>query len=489
MAKLYKLSDEERNYFDECAKAIFVNPFSDEWANIARKSMPQYRLSRNAQKEFFKLEGRQLSHRLQRLKEKGISRVEDFVQEDQHLMKYTYLFATFILFIDEIDELLERHLRHPKENAPAEFADDLLRQLQARGFSKKDSLRYFSIFYQIQRAFYFIAHALIGNSKPMIHLRLALWKAVLSSNIDNYDRHLWDRMEDFSTLLVGETGTGKGAAAESIGRSGFIPFCPESKCFTQNINETFVSTNISEIPESLIESELFGHRKGAFTGAIDKHEGLLARCHENGALFLDEIGDFSSTVQIKLLKVLQDRQYTPVGSHASQRFSGRVIAATNRSLTDMREEGSFRSDLFYRLCSDVIPLPSLRERISDSKGELELLVQALSRRMFGESSLDLVDYTMDRLNHDLPQDYPWPGNVRELEQAIRRIMITGHYHGDQQSLIKTSDLSEKDLLTAEQVLSQHCKSLYDKHGSYEKVAAVVQLDRRTVKKYVELCRK
>lgn len=480
------LSDEDRNYFNECAKIIFINPFSDDWAAIARQSIPGYRLSRDAQKDFFKLVGQPLLHKLQTLDQQGLSKLQDFAEQDRFLMKYILLFSTFIVFIDEYDQLLEYQLTNPKKNSPVSFADDVVRHLQAQGFSKTDSFRYFSIFYQIQRAFFFIAHALIGDSGPMIRFRRALWYSVFSANIDNYDRHLWNRMEDFSTLLLGETGTGKGAAAESIGKSGFIPFSPDTKCFTQNFNEIFISTNISESPESLIESELFGHRKGAFTGAIEKRDGLLAQCSNHGALFLDEIGDFSSTVQIKLLKVLQERVYTPIGSQTQQRFSGRVIAATNRSLTVMREDGSFRSDLFYRLCSDVIELPSLRDRIADSPDELELLVHALTRRMFGEGSSDLVDYTMGRLNQDLPIDYPWPGNVRELEQAIRSIMITGHYSGHRLSAGTNQSNAIDRQQTAEQLLSRYCKLLYDSHESYEKVAGIVQLDRRTVKKYVQL---
>src|SRR5206468_6388704 len=129
-----------------------------------------------------------------------------------------------------------------------------------------------------------------------------------------------------------ETGTGKGTCASSIGRSGFIPFDERRGCFVESFTHGFTALNLSQFPETLIESELFGHRKGAFTGAVEAHEGVLARCSPYGAIFLDEIGDVSVPVQIKLLQVVQERIFCPVGRHEPIRFRGRVIAATNKSL-------------------------------------------------------------------------------------------------------------------------------------------------------------
>src|SRR5678815_4546992 len=197
----------------------------------------------------------------------------------------------------------------------------------------------------------------------MKELRRQLWQNVFTHDMRRYERHLWNRMEDFSTMLLGETGTGKGAAAAAIGRSGFIPFDEKHRCFAESFTRSFISLNLSQFPETLIESELFGHCKGAFTGAVEAHEGVFTRCSPHGAIFLDEIGDVSVPIQIKLLQVLQERTFCPVGSHEPLRFRGRVIAATNRSLDSLRKRDLFRQDFFYRLCSDMIEVPPLRLRL------------------------------------------------------------------------------------------------------------------------------
>jgi transcriptional regulator with PAS, ATPase and Fis domain len=245
-------------------------------------------------------------------------------------------------------------------------------------------------------------------------------------------------MEDFSTLLLGETGTGKGSAAASIGRSGLIPFDPGSNAFNVSFTETFIATNLSQFPQSLIESELFGHCKGAFTGAVEHHKGLFERCNIHGALFLDEIGDVAVPIQIKLLNVLEERSFSPVGSHKRLRFQGRVIAATNRPLDALRRDEGFREDFFYRLSSNVITVPPLRERLEEKPSELEQLTRILLKRMMAEEAPRLLDRVMAALRR-LPDRYPWPGNVRELEQALRRIILNGEYVPDPRPGVKWED--------------------------------------------------
>jgi transcriptional regulator with GAF, ATPase, and Fis domain len=323
----------------------------------------------------------------------------------------------------------------------------------------------------------------------MRRLRHALWNNVFTSDVRTYVNHLWNRMEDFSTLMLGETGTGKTAAAAAIGRSGLIPYDHKRGRFAASFTSTFVAANLSQYPESLIESELFGHRKGAFTGAIDNHEGLFERLSNYGALFLDEIGEVSVPIQIKLLNVLQERRFSPVGSHEQVRFDGRVIAATNRPISELRESDAFRDDFLYRLCSDVIEVPPLRQRIEEHPAELEQLVSLLITRATGREAPELIDMVIGSLETSLPDAYSWPGNVRELEQAVRRILLNGHYQGiaagdgggDEQSL---ADEFREGRLTATELTTRYCRLLYAQLGSYEQVARRIELDRRTVKKYI-----
>jgi transcriptional regulator with GAF, ATPase, and Fis domain len=297
-------------------------------------------------------------------------------------------------------------------------------------------------------------------------------------------------MEDFSTLILGETGTGKGTAAMSIGRSGFIPFDEKNERFVESFARSFVSLNLSQFSEALIESELFGHKKGAFTGAVEDYKGVFDRCSPYGAILLDEIGEVASPVQIKLLQVLQEREFCPVGSHAKRRFQGRVIAATNRTMEEIRNIGILRDDFFYRLCSDIITVPPLRQRIQEDSSELDDLLAHTVERMLGKPSSELVSMVREVIDKQLGPNYHWPGNVRELEQCVRRILLNRDYRGDHQKI--SSDLRSRLTegigngdLDAHDLLAGYCCMLYQRHGTFEEVGRRTRLDRRTVKKYIQ----
>lgn len=470
-------------FFKMVSDAAFSNPFSDKRVDIDRQivgadetvhwhSMLQPLL-------------KQLGDQIHVLEKAGGIVIDRNGGDDVRAVGVSVLFHVFHRYIDRFDKLIEDQIQAGDESLRAPFAFQCLEDMIGYGFKREDARRYVGMFYQIRRAYYFISTALVGESPAMKKLRSQLWDNIFTHEIAWYESCLWDRMEDFSTLLLGETGSGKGAAAAAIGRSGFIPFNPNAQKFEESFTRAFVSINLSQYPESLIESELFGHRKGAFTGAIEKHEGVFSRCSAHGAIFLDEIGDVSIPVQIKLLQVLQERTFAPVGSHEKLRFHGRVIAATNKSIDELRRNGEFRDDFYYRLCSDIITVPPLRERIRETPKELDMLAAHLLDRICGsELKLPIIG----KLKEDVGRNYAWPGNVRELEQAIRRIMITGSYTGD--TSIENQSASSLDQaiadgnLTAKELVDKYCRNLYELYGNYGEVARRTGLDWRTVKKNV-----
>ncbi|HSD75569.1 MAG TPA: sigma 54-interacting transcriptional regulator, partial [Steroidobacteraceae bacterium] len=233
----------------------------------------------------------------------GAAALQRLSADDRRLLEPPLLYVTYHRFVPQLDALIERQAGQGGAPLTVPFADEVIAELVRSGFPEERAVRYFAMFFQLRRAFYFILTSLAGESESMRRLREALWNNVFTHDMRGYEAALWGRMEDFSTVLLGETGTGKGSAAAAIGRSEFIPYLPAQRRFATNFAESFISINLSQFPETLIESELFGHRKGAFTGAIDHHEGVFERCDPHGALFLDEIGEVSIPVQIKLLQV------------------------------------------------------------------------------------------------------------------------------------------------------------------------------------------
>lgn len=470
------------NFFKLVAEAAFSNPFSSERAEVDRRILGAAEDVGWA--EMLEPLLQTLGEKLQALETTRNIVADRGSGEDAQAVAVSVLFHVFHQHMKQFDALIEEQIAAGDESCRAPFAFQCMEELVDYGFKRAEACRYVGMFYQIRRAYFFISRGLVGDSACLKQLRAQLWNNIFTHDISWYERCLWNRMEDFSTLLLGETGTGKGAAAAAIGRSGFIPFNPNAQKFEASFMRAFVSINLSQYPESLIESELFGHRKGAFTGAIEKHDGIFARCSPYGAIFLDEIGDVSVPVQIKLLQVLQERTFSPVGSHEKLRFKGRVIAATNKSIDALRRDGSFRDDFYYRLCSDLITVPPLRQRIRETPRELEMLATHLMQRICGS---DLQLPVVGKLKAVVDKTYAWPGNVRELEQAIRRIMLTGTYEGSTPGPtdeIALGQAVEAGNLTAKELVGKYCRDLYDTYGNYGEVARRTGLDWRTVKKNV-----
>lgn len=230
---------------------------------------------------------------------------------------------------------------------------------------------------------------IIGSSQPILR--------VLS---------LIDRVAptDSTVLITGETGTGKELVARTIHAK------------SSRVDRPFVAVNCSAIPDGLVESELFGHEKGSFTGAATSERGIL-RSAAGGTVMLDEIGDLPENAQAKLLRVLQEREITPVGSDRTVRFDARVVAATNRDLADLVSGGTFREDLYFRINVIGIEVPPLRERRED----ILLLAAFFLNRTTARRKRGRLEFT--QAAKTALEQYSWPGNIRELENVIERASI------------------------------------------------------------------
>ncbi|THB81775.1 MAG: sigma-54-dependent Fis family transcriptional regulator [Desulfobacteraceae bacterium] len=488
--KTYRLTSEERIFYKTVYNAAFANPFSSLRERLDQKIaglFPSVPRRESINQCIFEID-----RRIRELESRNRATIHAYEGEDRRLIRIVFLFDTFHKFRDDFDRLIKDQIKAQDTPVKVHFAEQAMQMLHQRGFSPESTCHYFALSYQLRRAFYFISNSLVGRCQSMQTLKKHLWYNVFTQNIDLYDNFLWDRMEDFSTLLLGETGTGKGTAAKAIGRSGFIPFDEKQNCFTQSFTRAFSSLNLSQYPETLLESELFGHKKGAFTGAVDDYQGVFDRCSPYGSILLDEIGEIPEHVQIKLLRVLQERTFTPVGGHTTARFNGRVIAATNRPKTDILEGKIFRDDFYYRLCSDIIEVPSLSRRIRERPKELDDLLAFTLKKLIGTDEPDLANKISRTIDRQLGKDYHWPGNVRELEQCVRSILLRREYKGNAKGVLQNQSLAQQLIhgiescdISVSSLVSGYCALLYEKFHTYEEVARKTGLDRRTIKKHVQ----
>ena len=347
----------------------------------------------------------------------------------------------------------------------------------------------FACFFQLRRAFHHIIESIIGSSMAAARLRAAVWQSIFTHDMRRYRRTLYDCLGDFTTLIRGPSGTGKELVARAIGLSRYIPFDTKTLTFTEDFVGSFYAINLSALPSTLIESELFGHRRGAFTGALQDRKGWLEVCPALGTVFLDEIGDLEASIQVKLLRVLQTRTFQALGDTTERHFRGKLIAATNRDLAQAMQEGHFREDFYYRLCSDLIVTPSLQEQLRESPEVLRELLLFIARRVAGVEAEALAEEVETWIVQHLSPDYEWAGNIRELEQCVRNVLVRKEYRPPQ---VRTHSAHEEfsrafteGELTADELLRRYCTLVYAQTRSYEETARRLQLDRRTVKSKID----
>jgi len=305
-------------------------------------------------------------------------------------------------FVGAVTDITERK----KSETNLQTAIDEIKKLRDQLFKENVALRV-----EIERASLF--DEIVGES-PALQGVLARVAKVAPANS--------------SVLITGETGTGKELVARAIHKR------------SRRSARAFVSVNCAAVPRDLIASELFGHEKGAFTGAIQRRLGRFELA-EGGTIFLDEVGELPAETQIALLRVLQEREFERVGGTGAIRTDVRVIAATNRDLEAAIAAGSFRSDLFYRLNVFPIEMPPLRERREDIPLLVEYFIDRFARKA-GRSF-----QAVDKKSLDLLQSYAWPGNIRELQNVIERSVIvcdTEHFSVDESWLLRQPPATERN---------------------------------------------
>jgi DNA-binding NtrC family response regulator len=428
------------------------------------------------------------------------------------------LYFLYARYMSAFDGLVSKTLEKTTWTVPVpywrEFKNDFDRFLRIPGQdlpSKHIPEVLFAGFFQIERAFTHIFQKIVGGSMPVAKLRAAVWESIFTHDMRRYTRSLHRTMADVPTLVTGPSGSGKELVARAIGLSCFVPFDPGTRRFVAGGTEMYVPLNLSALAPTLIESELFGHVKGAFTTAHKDREGWLERCGEHGAVFLDEIGELDAAIQVKLLRVLEARTFQRVGSTDTLPFKGKIIAATNRDLAAEMQAGRFRHDLYYRLCADQVETPSLAEQLADRPEDLTELVRFIAREVLGKRADDpnglalgaeandgfteeverLTAEVVAWIDRELSRSYAWPGNFRELGQCVRNVMIRGSYRPPSATRNRVGVLGPVEELlrqvrgvevTRDEFLGRYYALAYDRSGgSYTAAGRRLGVDWRVVK--------
>ncbi|MBQ7652120.1 MAG: sigma-54 factor interaction domain-containing protein [Victivallales bacterium] len=481
---------------------VFTNPFSAERTEIerrllGRKHIHLYQVWHSVNGELSVNKNLAAINRLcNSLVVKGLSAwqassmSENVSMEDWDLLAIYWLFAKYS---GPMCRNIYLGTDAEKENAQLydAFSEDFNRTIMLPNRASKTSYApeiIFALFHQVHRAFNYIFDFIAGGTLAAANLRASIWQSIFTCDVRRYYRQLYSKMNMITTLITGESGTGKELAARAIAFSQFIPFDPRTRKFEQFYRNCFHPVQLSAMPQTLVESELFGHSKGAFTGAIEEHHGHFETCQSCGCILLDEIGEIPAETQVKLLRLLQTRQFQRIGGTDTISFRGKIIAATNTDLQTACDNGTFRKDLLFRLCADTITTAPLRTLLDGREEELRQFAIILSKRLLdGEDAISFASQCCDWIIKNLGLDYPWPGNVRELEQCLRNLLIRGEYTPMAQSTAHSSTTEEFLLncgMNAEALMRAYVTALYKREKSMLGVAKASGLDRRTVKKYL-----
>ena len=495
------LTDSERDFAAAVSHLVYVNPFVPERIEWERRALGAEHIpfdavwhSRGDAAGENPNEAR-IVERSAALVERSRERLAGkapAAPEEVELYRDAVLHLLYYRYQERFNAALATAGRRPDFSFYSEFAADCERLLApGRRRLQLDPAHLFACFFQVRRAFRFTFHSIVGGSLPVARLRAQVWQSIFTHDLRRYQRSLYQRLGDVTTLVTGPSGTGKELVARAIALSRYIPFDAETRGFAERSEESFFPLNLSALSPTLIESELFGHRRGAFTGAVGDRTGWLEVCPPLGTVFLDEIGEVDAAIQVKLLRVLETRSFQRLGDTRERRFRGKVLAATNRDLDREMAAGRFREDLYYRLCADRIETPSLAARVRDTPREISDLVLFLAERQVGEElAPELAREVVAWIDSRLGRDYPWPGNVRELAQCVSNVLIRREYLPPARAAAENPrrEMAEEILsarLSIDEVLGRYCTLVYAETGSYQESARRLGLDRRTVKARVD----
>jgi transcriptional regulator with AAA-type ATPase domain len=497
------------------AEIGYANPFLPERIELEKKALGkafayfqpflQYRPDCSVSDMFPNATA--LHHRseqlLENMREKLIAH-EPATEHELEVYENLALFQLYARYMTTILDLPAAGFRNRPEDDILDcydaFAADYQRFLELpewRFPSNLDRDVIFAGLFQVERAFFHIFRHIVGASLSAARLRAAIWQSVFTHDMRRYLSGLHRFMGDIPTLITGPSGTGKELVALSIAYSRFVEFDSQNRQFVTNYADCFVGLNLTAIAPTLIESELFGHAKGAFTDAKTERQGYLdeSKCPRWGTVFLDEIGDLDAQIQVKLLRVLQNREFQRVGDPTTRKFVGKIIAATNRDLAAEMEAKRFREDFYYRLCADRIETPSLRVQLHESPEDIANFVRFISTRLLPELPEEanrLTDEVVNWVGKNLGDEYPWPGNIRELEQCVRSIMIRGVYVPTRHQTPTTRAPVARFLknvedgsFSREELLTAYFSLVYSRSGSYRAAGKRLGVDWRTVKEIVD----
>ena len=505
------LTKTEQRFLELLSELIYTNPFEPRRLELEQLALgkdfepeDQIAWSKDIRlEEADRANVIRLTARAEQLLVKLRDRLQTENDAEESTLTLYYDLVSYVLYYRHVANLpvemiltggrpLQKTIAHLWEAFAQQFDHYLeIPQRAAREFHPPAHL--FACSYQIRRAFRFIFDNILGDSQPAARLRSEVWQSVFTHDMRRYRRSLFDKMRGITTLITGPSGTGKELVAQAVSLSQYIAFDVEKNQFVDDLQHAFLPVNLSALSPTLIESELFGHCRGAFTGAIAERQGWLERCPPHGAVFLDEIGELDPQLQVKLLRVVQNGKYTRVGDNSERQFHGKLVAATNRDLTEEMRAGRFREDLYYRLCADRIETPQLGEHLDDSPAALAGLISFIVRRIAPAEAESLGLEVQQWVEQNLDPDYRWPGNIRELEQCVRNVLIRRRYVPQPRSAIPPSTSAarrwlveaEAGQLTFAELLSSYITWLYAKIGNYQQTASALGLDRRTVRSKID----